>query len=264
MATTSFPWDDLKAETLRSICKDLGAGTDTKRNRENMITFLKDIEQRSSAAFPEENTAVPETPDVRQAAQILASLQKSDHIHADATGDVDMSSDEDEGDACVNGCQAGWLSPRLRYILQSFAAHAHHAVLDKGDLAVQTGDAGQVYLAQAIPSEVLPRGKTAIREWVRAFSMMFETISDIFEAGEIPNATRLEETLRADESKLKFYEIYAMQGADCTHVLEALVLGAKGGWETVKQELDKSDWESFSPCSEHELDWDMAEAALRN
>jgi hypothetical protein len=39
----SFPWDQLKAETLRLICKDLGAGSAIKRNRESMISFLINI-----------------------------------------------------------------------------------------------------------------------------------------------------------------------------------------------------------------------------
>jgi hypothetical protein len=43
---SSFPWDTLKAETLRSMCKDLGAGPVVKRNKENMVSFLEDIEKR--------------------------------------------------------------------------------------------------------------------------------------------------------------------------------------------------------------------------
>ena len=39
----SFPWDQLKAETLRLVCKDLGAGSAIKRNRESMISFLINI-----------------------------------------------------------------------------------------------------------------------------------------------------------------------------------------------------------------------------
>jgi hypothetical protein len=40
MASTAFPWTKLKAETLRSVCRDLGAGATTRRNRDGMIAFL--------------------------------------------------------------------------------------------------------------------------------------------------------------------------------------------------------------------------------
>jgi hypothetical protein len=43
---SSFPWDTVKAETLRSMCKDLGAGPAVKRNREDMVLFLEDIMKR--------------------------------------------------------------------------------------------------------------------------------------------------------------------------------------------------------------------------
>jgi len=38
-----FPWDQLKAETLRLVCKDLGASPAIKRNRESMLSFLVNI-----------------------------------------------------------------------------------------------------------------------------------------------------------------------------------------------------------------------------
>ena len=38
-----FPWDVLKAETLRATCKELGASPATRRKRD-MILFLKDVE----------------------------------------------------------------------------------------------------------------------------------------------------------------------------------------------------------------------------
>ena len=41
-----FPWESLKAETLRSICKDIGISLGTKRKREDMIASLKEVETR--------------------------------------------------------------------------------------------------------------------------------------------------------------------------------------------------------------------------
>ena len=50
-----FPWDAFKAETLRLMCKDLGAGAGVKRTRGDMISFLKGVETRgctcSSSTF---------------------------------------------------------------------------------------------------------------------------------------------------------------------------------------------------------------------
>lgn len=43
---SAFPFHELKAETLRLMCKDLGAGAGVRRKREDMIAFLKDVEKR--------------------------------------------------------------------------------------------------------------------------------------------------------------------------------------------------------------------------
>ncbi|KAN0118828.1 hypothetical protein V8E52_004600 [Russula decolorans] len=42
-ATSKIPWDKLKADTLRAICRDLGANPG-KRKREGMLEFLRAVE----------------------------------------------------------------------------------------------------------------------------------------------------------------------------------------------------------------------------
>ncbi|KAJ6567404.1 hypothetical protein DFH09DRAFT_1471684 [Mycena vulgaris] len=267
VSMSTFPWENVKAETLRSVCKDLGAASGVKRNRERMITFLKDLEQGGSATVDGESSSeMLETPDTIQAATILASLQStgSDDMDPETSSDADMDSDSDT--ACVNGCQQGWLSPRLKFILQTTAVIAHDMVRDSGDLAIEFADAGHVYLAEYIPSEDLPRDKQDIAQWIQGFAMIFKVISEIFEAGRIPNVSQVEQTLVGDEAKLKFYQMYAMKGADCRSVLEALVCGAREDWESGHFRAahcdSKPEWEALPLCAEHDVDWLMAEAAL--
>ncbi|TFY79078.1 hypothetical protein EWM64_g4928 [Hericium alpestre] len=38
-----FPWTSLKADTLRAICRDLGAGG--KRKKEEMLEFIQGVER---------------------------------------------------------------------------------------------------------------------------------------------------------------------------------------------------------------------------
>lgn len=50
MATSSkIPWDKLKADTLRAICRDLGANPG-KRKREGMLEFLRAVETTGRAS----------------------------------------------------------------------------------------------------------------------------------------------------------------------------------------------------------------------
>jgi hypothetical protein len=137
-------------------------------------------------------------------------------------------------------------------------------VRDSGDIAVQHGDASMAYLAEHIPSEALPRGKKAVALWLPALAAMFECISEIFKAGKIPNARELDETLVGDETKHKFYKVYAKQGAGCVSVLEALVHAAREDWEvgTFKDAHCDSKWDALPTCEAHDLDWEMAMAAL--
>jgi hypothetical protein len=43
--SSKFPWETLKAETLRSICKDLAFPGGIARKREDMVDALKSIEK---------------------------------------------------------------------------------------------------------------------------------------------------------------------------------------------------------------------------
>jgi hypothetical protein len=43
MATAPFPWELLKAESLRTVCRDLGG---LPGRRDEMITFLKNVEEQ--------------------------------------------------------------------------------------------------------------------------------------------------------------------------------------------------------------------------
>ena len=52
MATTSkIPWDKLKVDTLRAICRDFGANPG-KRKREGMLEFLRAVETADRASRP--------------------------------------------------------------------------------------------------------------------------------------------------------------------------------------------------------------------
>lgn len=43
MAAARFPWDSLKAESLRIVCRDLGG---PPGRRDEMITFLRAVEEQ--------------------------------------------------------------------------------------------------------------------------------------------------------------------------------------------------------------------------
>ncbi|KAJ6567405.1 hypothetical protein DFH09DRAFT_1156882 [Mycena vulgaris] len=309
---STFPWENLKAETLRSVCKDLGVASGVKRNRESMITFVKDLEQGGSATVDGESSSeMLETPDTIQAATILASLQStgsdadmdSDSVLAGSTAEesvavpkaasvaspepqqnletsnllssdnnvnVDSDSDLDAemlfgASRPTCGCQDGWLSPRLKFILHATAGVAQDLIRGTGELAGEYGHVGGVYLAHHIPRKHLPAGKKAAPLWVDAFAMMFKFITDIFEAGRIPTAGELERTLGDDRKGIKIAKAYMKQGADCEQVLSALVLGAKSDWE----EGDFQDaycgdekWDALPTCEKHDCNWSLAEDAL--
>ena len=50
-ATSKIPWDKLKADTLRAICRDLGANPG-KRKREGMLEFLRAVDTTGRASRP--------------------------------------------------------------------------------------------------------------------------------------------------------------------------------------------------------------------
>lgn len=58
-ATSKIPWDKLKADTLRAICRDFGANPG-KRKREGMLEFLRAVETtgRASPSRPAHPSAV--------------------------------------------------------------------------------------------------------------------------------------------------------------------------------------------------------------
>jgi hypothetical protein len=45
-----IPWDKLKADTLRAICRDFGANPG-KRKREGMLEFLRAVESTGRASY---------------------------------------------------------------------------------------------------------------------------------------------------------------------------------------------------------------------
>ncbi|KAJ7087328.1 hypothetical protein B0H15DRAFT_843532 [Mycena belliarum] len=212
-----------------------------------------------------------------QAANILASLQKMDKV---AVADEDQIMEDnmdsadsdgilkDEDDACVNGCQAGWLSPRMKYLLLTTAEVTQDAVINSSDLAKEIGDANPIYLADSIPSEVLPSEKGELREWTKALSMVFQTIAELFAAGTIPNATNLAEALAADDTKRQLYQVYSQRGAEGVHALDALVYTAKGRWETGAFADAHcgagSGWNELPSCAQHDFDFFLAEAGLQD
>jgi hypothetical protein len=48
-AQSKIPWDKLKADTLRAICRDFGANPG-KRKREGMLEFLRAVETTGRAS----------------------------------------------------------------------------------------------------------------------------------------------------------------------------------------------------------------------
>ncbi|KAF7330886.1 Non-histone chromosomal protein 6 [Mycena venus] len=232
-AMPSFPWEKLGAETLRSACEALGPVPAANTNSDAMIAFLKDVETRGL-----------------------------DAVMADGT---DMYFDL-EPSSC--GCQDEWLSPRTRFVLKVTAAVAQDLVRDTGDLAGSFGHVGGVYLAHYINREHLPVGRVAATRWVEGFSIVFDVIHEIFEAGKIPDAREVEETIFLTQHKNNRGELaraYATQGAGYEDVLEALVMGAKYDWEEgdfKEAHCDRSEWDALPTCAKHDFDWSLAEDVL--
>ncbi|KIM72833.1 hypothetical protein PILCRDRAFT_736748 [Piloderma croceum F 1598] len=122
----SFPWDKLKAETLRTMCKDLGAGPAIKRTKEDMVQFLKNIENRGLTAVSQEGGVISKTATIASGDAIdeakstkpvakLPTPSSTEEIH-----DMDTAtSDSDMGSESSCHCQEGWLSPRMKFILSS-------------------------------------------------------------------------------------------------------------------------------------------------
>ncbi|KAH9961766.1 hypothetical protein BC827DRAFT_1201724 [Russula dissimulans] len=48
-ATSRVPWEKLKTDTLRSICRDFGANPGEHDRREGMLEFLREVETAGCA-----------------------------------------------------------------------------------------------------------------------------------------------------------------------------------------------------------------------
>jgi hypothetical protein len=48
-STPKFPWDDLSANTLRNVCRDIGCRV--LLTKPNMITFLEDVEENGGTNY---------------------------------------------------------------------------------------------------------------------------------------------------------------------------------------------------------------------
>lgn len=71
MATAPFPWDSLKAESLRFVCRDLGR---LPGRRDEMITFLKAVEEQGlENALALEVRSAPEQKPAEAAATLVTS-----------------------------------------------------------------------------------------------------------------------------------------------------------------------------------------------
>ena len=146
------------------------------------------------------------------------------------------------------------------------AAVASDLILGTGELAKENGHTGGVYLAHHIPNEKRPRGKKAAALWVEGFSTIFRVIHKMFEDGNIPTIDELGPALsQLPKDKQKLIKAYGKQGAELDSVLEALVSGAKEEWEQNDFEdthCHGEKWRAMPTCTEHDLDWTLAEDML--
>ncbi|KAJ7477254.1 hypothetical protein B0H11DRAFT_1297832 [Mycena galericulata] len=177
----------------------------------------------------------------------------------------------EEAAACR--CQDGWLSPRTKFVLETVAAVAQDLIpgTDAG-LVEEMGFVNQncVYLTRFIASGYIPRGRKAAPLWVEGFTLMFEIMGEIFEAGRIPTPQEMERTLGlpAHKKDQKLFKAYAKKGADCEGALGALVQGAKDEWTTNGADfrdahcVDNPEWKALPRCKEHDFDWSMAEDVM--
>jgi hypothetical protein len=47
--TQEFPWDSLKAETMRTVAKDLGLSANMCRKRDEMVAFFQQVTSNGRA-----------------------------------------------------------------------------------------------------------------------------------------------------------------------------------------------------------------------
>lgn len=125
------------------------------------------------------------------------------------------------------------------------------------------GHVGATYLTDYIPAEVIPRGKKAAPKWIEGFALIFGTIHEIFNKGEIPTVGKLEDTLRGlPRDKIKLIDAWGKAGAEVDMALEALVQQAEMDWEEDFEAThgDSPEWRkaSKSKCPKHDLNWVLA------
>ncbi|KAJ7281912.1 hypothetical protein C8J57DRAFT_1298869 [Mycena rebaudengoi] len=213
----SFPWESLKAETMRNVCKDLGASATTRRNRDGMIAFLQDVEKRgcrpSTTARANDSSRVWISFIVPAADPLpvlkAGSAARAEPVEAmaiDAEPDAMAISHSLDSDKPAGGpdstckCQDG-ISPRTKVVLKTIAGLAQDLIPATGELAAEYGRIGAVYLTDGFHKESLPTGKNAAPQWVEGFTLMFKIVSEIFDTGRIPTAAELDKTLELDRQK---------------------------------------------------------------
>ncbi|KAJ6463226.1 hypothetical protein C8R47DRAFT_81832 [Mycena vitilis] len=271
-ATASeFSWDSLRAATLRSMCRDVGGTAGDLRTSAAMIEFLRDVENRDATAETPEartNRAVGPVSSITENADVANDETPAASTGASSADELaaDMQYSMNFGDEPTCACQDGWLSPRTKFVLKVTAEVAQDLVRDTGEFAGEYGHVGATYLTDHIPAEYLPRGKAAAAKWVEAFEMVFEVIADMFDAGSIPHAYEVEQTLALPENKKKaqLFAAYTKWGGGAENALVALVEGAKHAWEEEEFEDTHGDekWNALPTCTEHDFDWDLVTDGL--
>jgi hypothetical protein len=137
--------------------------------------------------------------------------------------------------------------------------------MDTGEMAIEYGHTGGVYLADHIPENQHPRGQKSVALWIEGFSTIFGVIHDIFEAGDTPTTDALEEALgKLPKDKQKLIKAYGKQGAEIESVLDALVAGAKSDWEGNEFEAAHcgKKWKKLPTCAKHDFDWTLVQDML--
>ena len=152
-------------------------------------------------------------------------------------------------------------------LLPATAGLAIDLVRDTGELAGEYGHVGATFLSNHIHPRYLPRGKKSAAAWVDGFAMLFGVIHEIFDAGRVPTADELVQTLSLtkDKNQKKLLRAYAKNGAGSEEVLGALVKGAKYDWEEGDFEdtySGSTEWDTLPTCAKHDFDWSLAEDVL--
>jgi hypothetical protein len=144
------------------------------------------------------------------------------------------------------------------------AAVASDLVLDTGDMAIECGHTGGVYMADYIPHQN-PRNRRSVALWIEGFATIFKIIHNMFKAGDIPTISNLEGALaKLPKDERKLIEAYEKQDAEVESVLEALTSEAKLQWEEDDFEATHcgEDWDELPECPKHDFNWSLAREML--